>query len=110
MTVLVLSVLKARSIVSMLVIALFFSIAMDPAVTSLHVIRGWKRGPATVVVFAVVLASVILLPFELAWRLAVDRGLSAVQRSAAGQALYARYFGPPSEQSQLLMKLFQRPE
>ena len=61
MTVLVLSVLKARSIVSMLVIALFFSIAMDPAVTSLHVKRGWKRGPATVVVFAVVLASVILL-------------------------------------------------
>ena len=45
-----------------------------------------------------------------AWRLAVDRGLSDVQRSAAGQALYARYFGPPSEQSQLLMKLFQRPE
>ena len=45
-----------------------------------------------------------------AWRLAVDRGLSAVQRSAAGQALYIRYFGPPSEQSQLLMKLFQRPE
>ena len=45
-----------------------------------------------------------------AWRLAVDRGLSAVQRSAAGQSLYIRYFGPPSEQSQLLMKLFQRPE
>ena len=45
-----------------------------------------------------------------AWRLAVDRGLSAVQRSAAGQALYARYFGAPNEQNQLLMKLFQRPE
>ncbi len=45
-----------------------------------------------------------------AWRLAVDRGLSAVQRSAAGQALYIRYFGPPSEQNQLLMKLFQRSE
>ena len=40
MTVLVLSVLKARSIVSMLVIALFFSIAMDPAVVE-KVDRMW---------------------------------------------------------------------
>lgn len=61
MTVLVLSVLKARSIVSMLVIALFFSIAMDPAVTSLHVKRGWNRGAATAVVFAVVVGAVVLL-------------------------------------------------
>lgn len=44
------------------------------------------------------------------WQLAVDRALSQVQRSEAGQALYARYFGAPGEQSQLLMKLFQRPD
>lgn len=44
------------------------------------------------------------------WQLAMDRALSQVQRSEAGQALYARYFGAPGEQSQLLMKLFQRPE
>lgn len=44
------------------------------------------------------------------FRLAIDRALSAVQRSAAGQALYQRYFGTPSEQTQLLMKLYVRPE
>lgn len=44
------------------------------------------------------------------WQLAMDRALSQVQRSEAGQALYARYFGQPGEQSQLLMKLFQRPD
>ncbi len=44
------------------------------------------------------------------WQLAVDRALSQVQRGEAGQALYARYFGAPGEQSQLLMKLFQRPD
>lgn len=44
------------------------------------------------------------------WQLAVDRALSQVQHSEAGQALYARYFGAPGEQSQLLMKLFQRPD
>ena len=44
------------------------------------------------------------------WQLAVDRALSQVQRGEAGQALYARYFGAPGEQNQLLMKLFQRPD
>ena len=44
------------------------------------------------------------------WQLAVDRALSQVQHSEAGQALYARYFGAPGEQSQLLMKLLQRPD
>lgn len=44
------------------------------------------------------------------WQLAVDRALSQVQRSEAGEALYRRYFGQPGEQHQLLMKLFQRPE
>jgi polar amino acid transport system substrate-binding protein len=44
------------------------------------------------------------------FRLAIDRALSAVQRSSAGQALYQRYFAMPSEQSQWLMQLYTRPE
>lgn len=61
MTVLVLMLLQARSLVSMLVIALFFGIAMDPAVTALHARRGWSRGRGTAVVFVAVVGSVILL-------------------------------------------------
>ena len=60
-TVLVLMLLQARSLVSMLVIALFFGIAMDPAVTALHARRGWPRGRGTAVVFIAVVGSVILL-------------------------------------------------
>jgi predicted PurR-regulated permease PerM len=60
-TVLVLMLLEARSLVSMLVIALFFGIAMDPAVTALHARRGWSRGRGTALVFVAVLGSVILL-------------------------------------------------
>lgn len=44
------------------------------------------------------------------FRLAVDRALSAVQLSASGQALYQRYFGAQSEQTQWLMKFYLRPE
>ena len=60
-TVLVLMLLQARSLVSMLVIALFFGIAMDPAVTALHARRGWSRGRGTAVVFIAVVGSVVLL-------------------------------------------------
>jgi predicted PurR-regulated permease PerM len=60
-TVLVLMLLQARSLVSMLVIALFFGIAMDPAVTALHARRGWPRGRGTALVFVAVVGSVILL-------------------------------------------------
>jgi predicted PurR-regulated permease PerM len=59
--VLVLMLLQARGLVSTLVIALFFGIAMDPAVTSLHARRGWSRGAATALVFGVVVTSVVLL-------------------------------------------------
>lgn len=61
MTVLILMLLKARSLISMLVIAMFFGIAMDPAVTSLNRKRGWKRGAATALVFAVVVVFVVAL-------------------------------------------------
>lgn len=61
MTVLVVSLLQARGLIGSLVIAAFFSIAMDPAVTSLHARRGWRRGAATGLVFGVVLVSVVVL-------------------------------------------------
>jgi predicted PurR-regulated permease PerM len=44
------------------VIALFFGIAMDPAVTWLHQRRGWKRGAATGAIFlALVVFTVVML-------------------------------------------------
>ena len=61
MALLVLCLLKARGLVSTLVIALFFSIAMEPAVNRLHMGRGWGRGKAAGVVFLVVVVSVVLL-------------------------------------------------
>ena len=61
MAFLVLCLLKARGLVSTLVIALFFSIAMEPAVNRLHIGRGWGRGKAAGVVFLVVVVSVVLL-------------------------------------------------
>jgi predicted PurR-regulated permease PerM len=60
-TVLVLSLLKARGLISTLVIALFLSIAMDPAVTSLSAKRGWSRGRAAGMVFMGVLVGAVLL-------------------------------------------------
>jgi predicted PurR-regulated permease PerM len=61
MAVLVLCLLQARALISTLVIALFFSIAMEPAVNRLHTGRGWGRGKAAAVVFLVVVVSVVLL-------------------------------------------------
>ena len=59
MAILVLSLLQARGLISTLVIAFFFSIAMDPAVTWLHTRRGWSRGRASGTVFLVVVVSVV---------------------------------------------------
>jgi predicted PurR-regulated permease PerM len=61
MTIVVLCLLKARGLVSTLVVAFFFGIAMDPAVTMLNVRRKWKRGTATAAVFFGVVASVVVL-------------------------------------------------
>jgi predicted PurR-regulated permease PerM len=67
MTVLLIAVTRARSLVSMLVISLFFGIAMDPAVTYLSRRFGWRRGAATGLVFAglslaVIVTLVFLIP------------------------------------------------
>ena len=44
-------VFKARSLVSMLVLSFFFSLALQPIVNRLHVRRGWRRGSAVGVVY-----------------------------------------------------------
>jgi polar amino acid transport system substrate-binding protein len=43
------------------------------------------------------------------FRLQVDTALSELNRSAQGEALYRHYFGAPSEQSRLLLRLYSRP-
>jgi predicted PurR-regulated permease PerM len=43
---------RARSLVSMLIISMFFSLAMIPLVEKLHKKRGWKRGAAVGVIYA----------------------------------------------------------
>jgi len=65
--VLIVAALRARSLVSMLMISLFFGIAMDPAVSYLHRRFGWRRGAATGLVFAglslaVIVTLVVLIP------------------------------------------------
>ncbi len=42
---------EARHLIGMLVIAFFFSLALEPAVTHLHHKRGWKRGAAVGVIY-----------------------------------------------------------
>lgn len=44
-----------------------------------------------------------------AFRLEVDHALSDALRGAAGEALYSRYFGPPSPQQRLLLRLYSLP-
>ncbi len=44
---------EARSLISMLIISFFFSLALEPAVTHLHQKRGWKRGVAVGVIYLV---------------------------------------------------------
>ena len=57
--------IRARVLVSMLVISLFFAIAMIPAVNHLHQRRGWSRGLATGAVFAVLALFVGVMVFLL---------------------------------------------
>jgi predicted PurR-regulated permease PerM len=56
---------RARGVVGMLVVALFFGIAMDPAVTWLHQRKGWKRGAATGMIFLVLATFTIVMIFVL---------------------------------------------
>jgi predicted PurR-regulated permease PerM len=61
--VLLIMALKARSLLSMLFIALFFGIAMEPAVNYLHMKRGMRRGAATGLVFLLSAAFLVVLTF-----------------------------------------------
>jgi predicted PurR-regulated permease PerM len=66
-SVLIIAVMRARSLVSMVLISVFFGIAMDPAVSYLQRRFGWRRGAATGLVFAglslaVVVTLVVLIP------------------------------------------------
>jgi predicted PurR-regulated permease PerM len=64
-SVLIIALLRARSLVSMLVISLFFGIAMLPAVNHLHQRRGWSRGKATGVVLGGLFLFVAVMVFVL---------------------------------------------
>lgn len=54
---------KTRSLLSMLFVAMFFGIAMEPAVNHLHMKRGMRRGAATGLVFLVSATFLIVLTF-----------------------------------------------
>jgi predicted PurR-regulated permease PerM len=54
---------KARSLLSMLFIAAFFGIAMEPAVNHLHMKHGMRRGAATGLVFLLSATFLIVLTF-----------------------------------------------
>ncbi len=64
-TVLVVAFDRARGLVGMLVIALFFGMAMDPGVTWLNRRFGWRRGSATGVIFLGLVVFVVLMIFVL---------------------------------------------
>jgi len=55
---------RAQSLVSMLVISMFFSLAMVPLVERLHKKRGWKRGAAVGVIYGLgVLFMIVMVVF-----------------------------------------------
>ena len=54
---------RTRSLLSMLFVALFFGIAMEPAVNHLHMKRGMKRGAATGLVFVISAVFLVTLTF-----------------------------------------------
>ena len=60
---LIIMALKARSLLSMLFIAAFFGVAMEPAVNHLHMKRGMKRGAATGLVFLISAVFLVVLTF-----------------------------------------------
>ena len=61
------AVSRARGLTSMLVISLFFAVALVPGVNHLHRERGWKRGAAVGVIYVagilvLVLLTLVLIP------------------------------------------------
>jgi predicted PurR-regulated permease PerM len=55
----------ARSLLAMVAISFFFSLAMEPAVRWLNVRRGWRRGAAVGAIFAAAITLLVLFVFVL---------------------------------------------
>jgi predicted PurR-regulated permease PerM len=55
----------ARSLLGMIAISFFFSLAMEPAVRRLHDGRGWRRGAAVGAIYAAVIVVLVLFVFVL---------------------------------------------
>jgi predicted PurR-regulated permease PerM len=55
----------ARSLLAMVAISFFFSLAMEPAVRGLHEGRGWRRGLAVGAIYVAVIALLVLFVFVL---------------------------------------------
>jgi predicted PurR-regulated permease PerM len=69
---------EARSLISMLIISFFFSLALEPAVTHLHRKRGWKRGAAVGVIYLVgFLSFAVLILFLLPATVDVAQAIGA---------------------------------
>jgi predicted PurR-regulated permease PerM len=59
------AVSKARSLLAMVAIAFFFSLAMEPAVRWLHAHRGWRRGSAVGLIYVTAIALLVGFVFVL---------------------------------------------
>jgi predicted PurR-regulated permease PerM len=88
---------RAQSLLRLLGLALFFAIAMVPAVNHLHAKRGWKRGAAVGAIYAVlllflVLMVVVLIPgvTEFAGEVGKDGDKWVAELNAKGQDLIGK--------------------
>ena len=52
---------QMRSLVMMLVVSLFFALALTPGVNYLHAKRGWRRGAAVGVIYVVGIVAVVVM-------------------------------------------------
>ena len=74
----ILMIRDARSLISMLFISFFFSLALEPAVSYLHQKRGWKRGSAVGLIYlAGFLGLFVLILFLLPATVEVAREIGA---------------------------------
>jgi predicted PurR-regulated permease PerM len=56
---------RMSTLLTMLAIAFFFSLAMEPAVQRLHTHRGWRRGAAVGIIYVAAIALLVLFVFVL---------------------------------------------
>jgi predicted PurR-regulated permease PerM len=69
---------EARSLISMLIISFFFSLALEPAVTYFHNKRGWKRGAAVGMIYLIgFLSFAVLILFLLPATVEVAQAIGA---------------------------------